>query len=120
MEKVLGIGGTFFRADDPETLREWYAENLGVVDPPGGVWRQEEGPTVFAPFSRGTDYFGSREQQFMFNFRVRDLAAMLSQLREAGVEAVREEEAEGVGAFAWIVDPEGNRVELWEPEPGGS
>lgn len=120
MEKVLGIGGTFFRADNPETLRNWYAENLGVVDPTGGVWRQEEGPTAFAPFSRDTDYFGSREQQFMFNFRVRDLAAMLSQLREAGVEVVREEEAEGVGSFAWIVDPEGNRVELWEPERSDS
>lgn len=119
MEKVVGIGGIFFRAEDPEALREWYADKLGVVDPPGGVWRQEEGPTVFAPFSRDTDHFGSRGQQFMVNFRVRDLGALLSRLRESGVEVVREEEEEGAGRFAWIVDPEGNRVELWEPEQGG-
>jgi predicted enzyme related to lactoylglutathione lyase len=120
LEKVVGIGGMFFRAENPEVLREWYADNLGVVDSPGGAWLQEEGPTVFAPFSRGTGYFGSRDQQFMVNFRVRDLGALLSQLREAGVEVVRDEEAQGVGRFAWIVDPEGNRVELWEPEPGDS
>ena len=118
LEKVVGIGGMFFRAENPEVLREWYADNLGVVDSPGGAWLQEEGPTVFAPFSRDTGYFGSQDQQFMVNFRVRDLGALLSQLREAGVEVVREEEAQGVGRFAWIVDPEGNRVELWEPEPG--
>ncbi|AHY48161.1 Hypothetical Protein RradSPS_2878 (plasmid) [Rubrobacter radiotolerans] len=92
MEKVEGIGGVFFRAEDPEALGEWYADNLGVVDPPGGVWRQEERPTVFVPFSKGTDHFGSRDQQFMVNFRVRDLGAMLSQLGEAGVGVVREEE----------------------------
>jgi glyoxylase I family protein len=73
VERVTGIGGVFFRAKDPEALRAWYAEHLGVVDPPGGVWRQEEGPTVFAPFSVDTDYFGRPEQAFMVNFRVRDL-----------------------------------------------
>lgn len=73
--------------------------------------RQEAGPTVFAPFLRDTDHFGSRDQRFMVNFRVRVLGEMLSRLRE--------EEEVGAGAFAWIVDPEGNRVELWQPEPGG-
>lgn len=119
MEKVDGIGGVFFRSRDPESLRKWYADNLGIVDPTGGVWRQEAGPTVFAPFSRDTGYFGRPEQAFMLNFRVRDLGAMLRQLREAGVEVVGEQEQEGAGRFAWIVDPEGNRVELWEPLPGG-
>jgi glyoxylase I family protein len=71
LEKVVGIGGMFFRAENPEVLREWYADNLGVVDSPGGAWLQEEGPTVFAPFSRDTGYFGSQDQQFMVNFRVR-------------------------------------------------
>ncbi len=118
MEKVTGIGGMFFRAEDPEALRGWYADTLGVVDPPNGIWCQEEGLTVFAPFSKDTDYFGRRDQTFMLNFRVRDLAAMLSQLRAAGVEVVREEQEESAGWFAWIVDPEGNRVELWEPKPG--
>jgi catechol 2,3-dioxygenase-like lactoylglutathione lyase family enzyme len=118
VEKVTGIGGMFFRAEDPEALRGWYADTLGVVDPPNGVWRQEEGPTVFAPFSKDTDHFGRRDQTFMLNFRVRDLDAMLSHLRAAGVEVVREEQEEGAGRFAWIVDPEGNRVELWEPQPG--
>jgi catechol 2,3-dioxygenase-like lactoylglutathione lyase family enzyme len=119
VEKVVGIGGVFFRAEDPGALREWYADNLGLVDPPGGVWRQEGGPTVFAPFSWDTDHFGDGGQQFMFNFRVGDLGAMLAQLRDTGVEVVREEEEEGAGRFAWVVDPEGNRVELWEPEPDG-
>jgi glyoxylase I family protein len=118
VEKVTGIGGMFFRAEDPEVLRQWYADTLGVVDPPNGIWRQEEGLTVFAPFSKDTDYFGHRDQTFMLNFRVRDLAAMLSQLRAAGVQVVREEQEESAGRFAWIVDPEGNRVELWEPKPG--
>jgi glyoxylase I family protein len=118
VEKVTGIGGMFFRGEDPGALRGWYADTLGVVDPPNGVWRQEEGPTVFAPFSKDTDCFGRRDQTFMLNFRVRDLAAMLSQLRTTGVEVVREEQEESAGRFAWIVDPEGNRVELWEPQPG--
>lgn len=118
MENVTGLGGVFFRADDPEALRDWYADTLGVVDPPGGVWRQEAGPTVFAPFPRDTDHFGRPEQAFMLNFRVRDLHAMLARLRGAGVEVVREEDEEGVGRFAWILDPEGNRVELWEPTSG--
>ena len=115
MERVVGIGGVFFRADNPEELREWYAENLGIVDPPDNVWSQEEGPTVFATFSRDTEYFGSREQAFMLNFRVADLDALLAQLRAAGIEVVGEEEQEGIGRFVWIVDPEGNRIELWEP-----
>ena len=116
MERVTGVGGIFFRAGDPGALRGWYAENLGIVDPPGEVWQQEEGPTVFAPFSADTDYFGSREQAFMLNFRVNDLDAMLTQLRAAGANVddnVQEEE--GVGRFGWATDPEGNRFELWEP-----
>lgn len=117
MEKVIGIGGAFFRARDPEALRRWYAEHLGVVDPPGGVWRQDEGPTVFAPFSADTGYFGRREQMFMLNFRVSDLDAMLVQLSAAGVEVLGEQDEEGVGRFAWIADPERNRIELWEPAP---
>lgn len=117
MEKAEGIGGVFFRAEDPEKLARWYSEHLGVDNGLEGtsVWQQEAGPTILAPFSMDAGYFGRPEQQFMVNFRVRDLDAMLSQLRAAGVEVVSEEEEEGAGRFAFIVDPEGNRVQLWEP-----
>lgn len=115
MAKALGIGGMFFRARDPEALMRWYADHLGV-DMSAGAWRQEAGPTVFVPFPADTDYFGRAEQQWMVNFRVDDLDALLAQLREAGIEAeTREEWDSEVGRFARIHDPEGNPVELWEP-----
>ena len=116
MERVSGVGGVFIRADDPDGLRRWYADVLGVVDPPDGVWRQEAGPTVFAGFPRDHDHFPP-DQNVMLNFRVADLGAMLRQLRGAGVAVLREEDQDGVGRFAWVTDPEGNRVELWQPEP---
>lgn len=116
MERVDGIGGVFFRARDPEALRRWYAEHLGLEDGPDGAWNPREGPTVFAPFPESTERFGAGKQ-WMLNFRVRDLDAMLAQLRGAGV-AVEDElqEHQGIGRFAWLSDPEGNRIELWEPD----
>ncbi len=81
MERVLGIGGYFLRATDPEALSAWYRDCLGLDTDEHGLWRPEAGPTVFAAFESGTDYFGSRTQQTMLNFRVRDLDAMLAQLR---------------------------------------
>jgi glyoxylase I family protein len=88
VEKVTGIGGVFFRARDPEALGLWYAEQLGIEQPAptyeGDVWWQELGPTVWAPFDADTQYFGSPEQAWMINFRVRDLAAIVSQLQVAG------------------------------------
>ena len=114
MERVSGLGGVFIRADDPTGLRQWYADVLGVVDPPGDVWRQQAGPTVFAAFPADNDHF-PLDQRVMLNFRVADLAALLAQLRSTGVDVLREEEQEGVGRFAWLTDPEGNRVELWQP-----
>ena len=113
MVGVVGVGGVFWRADDPQGLRAWYAEALGIVDPPGEVWRQEAGPTVLAPFPRDSEHFGL-DQQFMVNFRVRNLTDLLAQLRDRGVEIIREERDE-IGEFAWVVDPEGNRIELWQP-----
>ena len=120
MERALGIGGFFFRAADPQALVEWYRERLGVATMApagdGDVWQQQAGPTVFAPFAQDTDYFGRPEQSFMLNFRVADLDAMLDQLRTAGVEVdERVELLEGIGRFGWATDPEGNRIELWEP-----
>jgi predicted enzyme related to lactoylglutathione lyase len=116
MERVLGVGGYFLRAADPATLSAWYRECLGLDSDPNGVWQQEVGPTVFAAFDRDTDYFGSRAQQTMLNFRVADLDAMLAQLRSKGAEvAVETQDMDGVGRFGWVTDPEGNRIELWEP-----
>ncbi|GAA2751682.1 VOC family protein [Kitasatospora cinereorecta] len=116
MERVLGIGGYFLRAADPEGLSAWYRDCLGLDADGVGVWRQEPGPTVFATFESGTDYFGSRGQQTMLNFRVRDVDAMLAQLRAKGAVVAEEtQEMEGVGRFGWVTDPEGNRIELWQP-----
>ena len=116
MERVLGIGGYFLRATDPAALNAWYRDALGLDAEENGLWHQGTGPTVFATFESLTDYFGSRAQQVMLNFRVRDLGAMLAQLRLKGADVAEEtQEMEGVGRFGWVTDPEGNRVELWQP-----
>jgi predicted enzyme related to lactoylglutathione lyase len=116
MERVLGIGGYFLRSVDPESFSRWYRECLGLDVDANGVWHQETGPTVFATFESNTDYFGSPTQQAMVNFRVRDLDAMLAQLRSKGADVADEvQEMEGVGRFCWVTDPEGNRIELWQP-----
>ena len=116
MERVRGIGGYFLRAADPEALSAWYRDCLGLDADEHGLWQQEAGPTVFATFESTTDYFGSRGQSTMLNFRVGDLDAMLAQLRSAGAEVAEEtQDMEGVGRFGWVTDPEGNRIELWQP-----
>jgi predicted enzyme related to lactoylglutathione lyase len=111
-EHAVGIGGVFFRARDPEALRGWYAEHLGVTFDP--LWEQEAGPTVWGPFKADTDYFGRAEQAWMINFRVRDLDALVAQLVAAGIEVEPWPDDEA-GRFARTWDPEGNPVELWEP-----
>jgi predicted enzyme related to lactoylglutathione lyase len=122
MERALGIGGLFFRSDDPDRLARWYRDVLGIEaysQEQDGVWRQEAGPTVWAPFPRDTTYFGESGQAWMVNLRVRDLDAMLAQLREKGATVLEQiETMPGIGRFGWAEDPEGNRFELWEPEPG--
>jgi predicted enzyme related to lactoylglutathione lyase len=116
MERVLGIGGYFLRAADPVALGAWYRECLGLDADENGAWRQEPGTTVFATFDAETDYLGARSQQTMLNFRVANLDAMLAQLRAQGVDVVGEpQEMKGVGRFGWVNDPEGNRIELWQP-----
>lgn len=118
-EAVLGIGGLFFRAEDPAALAHWYHDNLGIDLTPTTYeiepWQQEAGPTVFAPFGAATTYFGDPSQQWMVNFRVRDLDAMVAQLRAAGIEVEVEEEVYPNGRFARLEDPEGNPIQLWEP-----
>ncbi|MGH7620590.1 MAG: VOC family protein [Gemmatimonadaceae bacterium] len=119
MERVLGIGGVFFRARDPKALAAWYEQHLGIAKVPESgeheSWRQEAVSTAFAPFSQTTKYFGRDEQQWMLNFRVRDLDAMAAQLRAAGIEVEINPEAYPIGRFARLHDPEGNPIELWEP-----
>jgi len=115
MERVLGIGGYFVRSSDPAALGAWYRDVLGLGADEHGQWDPEPGPTVFAPFDADTDYFGSPSQQVMLNFRVRDLDAMLAQVRATGAQVSDEvQDMDGVGRFGWVTDPDGNRVELWE------
>jgi predicted enzyme related to lactoylglutathione lyase len=120
--RATGIGGVFIRASDPDALKRWYVERLGLPAEGGPIvfrWRERdadgEGLTVFGIFPEDTDYFGSRRQAAMINFRVEDLDGLLADLRDAGVELAAGIEEHDNGRFAWIVDPEGNRVELWEP-----
>ncbi|HEY3339134.1 MAG TPA: VOC family protein [Propionicimonas sp.] len=116
MERVVGIGGVFLRASDPDALNAWYRECLGLDADEHGLWKQGAGPTVFATFEPDTDYFGSPDQQVMLNFRVDDLDAMLAQLRAKGADVAADiQEMDGVGRFGWVTDPEGHRVELWQP-----
>jgi len=126
MARATGIGGVLLRAQDPDALKRWYAENLGLSPADGGPivlrWRElgseREALTVFGLFAADTDYFGSRDQQAMLNFRVDDLDALLADLRAGGVPVEGDIGEEKEGRFAWVSDPEGNRVELWEPAGG--
>ena len=114
---VTGIGGLFFRAQDPKALAAWYLEHLGVGAGPGAyVWDQQAGPTVFAPFKADTDYFPA-DKQWMLNLRVDDLDGHLASLRAAGIEITTKAEWDSpeVGRFARLHDPEGNQIELWQP-----
>jgi glyoxylase I family protein len=114
---VTGIGGFFFRSQDPKALGEWYDEHFGINSMQRGwVWKQEEGPTVFAPFKADTTYYPPG-QQCMLNLRVTDLDALLEQLGKAGVRIDEDRQTEAFGKFAWVYDPEGNKIELWEPSP---
>lgn len=119
MEKVLGIGGFFFRAKNPDSLGRWYLDNLGISLIPDSYekrpWIQEAGPTAFAPFPADSDYFGDSKKDWMLNFRVRNLEAMASQLRAAGIMVKVDPQKYPNGRFASLHDPEGNPIELWEP-----
>lgn len=118
MAKVTGIGGLFFRAHDPSALAAWYEEHLGIGNIHTTVWRQDAGTTIFGPFKEDTDYFGRPEQQWMVNFRIDDLDAMMAKLKAAGIAVeTRAEWDSEVGRFCRIHDPEGNPIELWEPSP---
>lgn len=121
MERVTGIGGFFFRAKDPKALAEWYEKNLGVGRTPTAKgmepWRQESGATAFQPFPATTKYLGPETQQWMINFRVAHLDAMVAQLTAAGIKVDVDSQKYPNGRFASLHDPEGNPIQLWEPEP---
>jgi predicted enzyme related to lactoylglutathione lyase len=125
MERITGIGGVFLRSGDPPELQRWYETALGLEPEAEGVvmlrWQEQSGrpaSTVWSPFPADTDYFGDQTQQAMINYRVRDLDAMLAQLREAGAVVDDHVEVMEFGRFGWATDPEGRRFELWEPAEG--
>lgn len=113
---VTGVGGIFFRSKDHKGMAGWYEKHFGINSADTGwIWLQDAGPTVFSPFKDDTGYFGNMDQQFMLNFRVADLDKLLAQLEAAGVKIAPERMNESYGRFAWVFDPEGRKIELWEP-----
>jgi predicted enzyme related to lactoylglutathione lyase len=118
MGKVTGIGGFFFRSKDSKALGQWYEDHFGINGMATGyIWNQAAGPTVFSPFASDTKYF-PETQQFMLNLRVEDIEGLMAQLKADGVKTEDITEHE-FGKFAWAYDPEGNKIELWEPAPEG-
>jgi predicted enzyme related to lactoylglutathione lyase len=125
MAKVLGLGGLFFKAADPAATSAWYSRVLGldfsewggVVFTPDIAAAHPGAGTVFSPFKAETDYFAPSTKEFMFNLMVDDLDAMLAQCSAQGVEPVKVFDPEPNGRFAHIIDPDGRKIELWEPQP---
>ena len=116
MKNITGIGGFFFRSNDPVALKEWYINVLGV-DIQEMVWQQQSGPTVLEPFKQDTDYF-NKDKQWMLNLRVSDLKSLIQDLEAKGVIVEQKDEWNSMpefGIFARVQDPEGNPIELWEP-----
>ena len=127
MKRVTGVGGIFFKAQDPKALSEWYPKHLGLnVEAWGGVafrWADEDNPsgagtTIWSPFAADTSYFAPSTAPFMVNFRVDDLHALLAALRSEGCQVDAKVDESEHGKFGWVMDPEGNRIELWQPPAG--
>ena len=128
MARVRGIGGIFFKSDNPEALYAWYEKHLGITGRPNEgamfAWRRPEDAskeelTVWSIFPASTKYFDPSKAQFMMNYIVDDLDATLAELRAAGVQVDERVERHDYGNFGWIMDPDGNRIELWEPKRTG-
>jgi catechol 2,3-dioxygenase-like lactoylglutathione lyase family enzyme len=124
VKRVIGIGGIFFKSQDPQKLAEWHRRHLGLELIDGAIasfpWRSADEPesenrTMWAPFPKNTRYFAPSRAPFMINFIVADLDRLLRQLRREGVEVDERIEDSEFGRFGWIMDPEGHRIELWEP-----
>ena len=127
MQRVTGIGGIFFKAKDPKALRAWYQQHLGIdVQVWGGAafrWTDDDGKpvagtTAWNIASAESDYFAPSSAPFMVNVRVADVRALVAALREEGCNVLDKVDESEYGKFAWVVDPEGNKVELWEPPAG--
>jgi predicted enzyme related to lactoylglutathione lyase len=125
LKRVTGIGGIFFKANDPDKLRDWYRVHLGIeCEKENGAifkWRKADDPnseryTVWSPFPADTDYFAPSTKPFMINLQVENLDEVLTQLKAEGIDVDPKVESCDYGKFAWIMDPEGNRIELWEPK----
>jgi catechol 2,3-dioxygenase-like lactoylglutathione lyase family enzyme len=129
VKRVTGIGGIFIKAENPEELYRWYEKHLGIKREPHGSamlhWREDEDPeqrgtTVWALFEKHSEYFEPSRAPFMLNYRVDDLDALLGAMRAEGVEIDPKRDDSEYGKFAWITDPEGNKIELWEPPKDGA
>ena len=127
MKRVTGIGGVFFKSKDPKALGEWYRKHLGMdLEAWGGMafkWASADNPsgtgtTLWTPFKEDTTYFAPSTASFMINFRVADLHAVLAALREEGCAVDAKVDESEYGKFGWVMDPDGNRVELWQPPAG--
>lgn len=120
-KRVTGLGGFFFKTKDPNATKAWYRDRLGLDTDQYGCtfwWKDKEGKdcsTQWSPFPADTEYFKPSDKQFMMNFRVADLEELLKTLKEEGVTVVGEMETYDYGKFGWIMDPDGNKIELWEP-----
>jgi predicted enzyme related to lactoylglutathione lyase len=127
MTRVTGIGGIFFKAKDPVALRDWYRQHLGIdVQEWGGTaftWADAagnpaRGTTVWSISGATGEHFAPSQSSFMVNYRVADLAAVLQALRDEGCNVLEKSDDSEYGKFGWVMDPEGNKVELWQPPPG--
>jgi predicted enzyme related to lactoylglutathione lyase len=126
MAKITGIGGVFFKStSDHKELAEWYSKNLGIqLEPWGGAilkWTEDKagdgGVTVWHTAAKNTEWFSPSASSFMINYRVDNLSELLAQLQRNGVEILKGPDVDDNGKFAWVLDPDGNKVELWEPTP---
>ena len=119
--RVTGIGGIFFKSEDPSAAKQWYNKHLGLNTDQWGCtfwWKDKEGndcSTQWSPMSENTEHFKPSKKQFMMNFRVENLEELLAALKGEGVEVIGEMQVVEEGKFGWILDSEGNKIELWEP-----
>jgi predicted enzyme related to lactoylglutathione lyase len=126
MKRVTGIGGIFFKAKDPKSLGEWYRTHLGIdVQDWGGAafrWGDDNasctGTTAWSPFADDTTYFAPGTSSFMISYRVADVHALIAALRSEGCDVEAEVQESELGKFGWVIDPEGNKIELWQPPEG--
>lgn len=129
MKRVTGLGGVFFKCDDPQKIKSWYEKHLGMTMDAYGFsfkWKALDKPeastpaqTAWSPFKADTPYFNPSSKPFMFNYRVENLHELIRLLKEEGVQIIGEIEEYPYGKFGWILDPEGNKIELWEPKDDG-